>query len=125
MLTHAVLLQVRTLLDAVTCSSLMKVVKTLAAPPASIKKSKQQTATDCDDMEIDNDFEASHSQADSTKANLASCTVIVQNLAILLESFGLRDQPDNMRAIVDALVETTRRVTTGASTTAGHAVDAT
>ena len=109
--------QVRTLLDAVTCSSLLKVVKTLAAPPSSNKKAQQPAATDeHDDMDIDTEStapDAACSQVVSTNTKLASCAVIVKNIATLLQSFGMRDQPDNMRAIVDTLVEVTRHVTTG------------
>lgn len=107
----------RTLLDAVTCSSLLKVVKTLAAPPSSNKKAQQPAATDeHDDMDIDTEStepDAACSQAVSTKIKLVSCAIIVKNIAALLQSFGLRDQPDNMRAIVDTLVDVTRHVTTG------------
>ena len=120
--------QVRTLLDAVTCSSLLKVVKTLAAPSPSNKKAQQQAATDeHDDMDIDTEStepDAACSQAVSTKTKLLSCAVIVKNVAALLQSFGLRDQPDNMRAIVDTLVDVTRHVTTGrpADAAASHAL---
>ena len=109
-----VFVQVRTLLDAVTCSSLVKVVKALATPAVPSRKGKQQAATDeGDDMVVDNEPEQAYSQADTTKANLGNCAVIVKNLAILLQSFGMRDQPDNMRTLVDALVEVTRHVTAG------------
>lgn len=101
----------RTLLDAVTCSSLVKTVKSLAAPSTSNNKSnkcKQQAASDeHEDMEVDDNNALAHSQAGSTKASLLSCSVIVQNVAILLEKHGMRDQPDNLRMIIDALVETT------------------
>ena len=102
------------MLDAVTCSSLIKVVKALAVQAVPSRKGKQQAATDeGDDMNVDNEPEQVYSPADSTKANLGNCAVIVKNLAILLQSFGMRDQPDNMRTLVDALVEVTRHVPAG------------
>ena len=113
-MTHVVLPQVGTFLDAVTCSSLTKVIKGLAAPRSVSKKPAQQPAEEAgDDMDLDADSQPASNQANDAKQLWAQCAVTINNLAALLQRFGMRDQPDILRTIVDALVEVSRQSTSG------------
>ena len=82
--------------------------------PVSGKSAKQQAAVETvEEMDLDVDSGPASSHAGDTKQNWAQCTVIINNLAVLLLQFGLRDQPDILRTIVDAVVELTRQYVTG------------
>lgn len=105
-----------------TCSSLTKIIRGLGLPkPAGKKSAKQHAADDTvEDMDIDAGTEPASSHAGNAKQIWAQCTMIINNLAGLLLHFGMRDQPDLLRNIVDALVELTRQSMTGSSVSASQ-----
>ena len=100
------------MLDVVTASSLLKLVRGLVAPVSVAKASKKQ-ADDAEDMDVDDTEPAGGQAAPTSSAASAECAIIINNLADLFQHFGFRDQPDIVRSVVETLPQVTRQCTTG------------
>ncbi len=106
------LLQVLSFLDVVTSSSLLKLVRGLLTPKAAPKGKKKEN-TEAEDMDIDEDEPVESNAAPSSKSLSTECSNIINNLADLFQHFGLRDQPDIVRAMIETLAHVTRNCTAG------------
>ena len=104
--------QVLSLLDVVSVSSILKLVKTLVAP-RPVVKSNSKESVHVEDMDIDGNEE--ESVVTSSKSALSECTIIINNLADLFEYFGVRDQADIIRVVIETLTQITRECTGGTS----------
>ena len=108
------LLQVLSLLDNVTASSLLKLVQAQATPKAPVKR-KKETA-EPEDMEVDADDNIAQSTGSTRHTGstvLRDCATIISNLADLFQHFGIRDQPDIVRSTIETLAQVTRLCSAG------------
>lgn len=101
-------------LDVVTSSSLLKLVRGLAAPSAAPKGKKKQKA-EAEDMDIDDNDAAERSTPPASSMTTQECCIVINNLADLLQHFGIRDQPDIVRAVIETLAHVTRHCPAGVS----------
>ncbi len=109
-------------LDVVTSSSLLKLVRGFTAPLAAPKGKKKQKA-EAEDMDIDDNDAAERSAPPASSMTTQECCIVINNLADLLQHFGIRDQPDIVRAVIETLVHVTRHCSAGASRVAFCAYD--
>jgi len=109
-------------LDVVTSSSLLKLVRGLAAPSAAPKGKKKQKA-EAEDMDIDDNDTADRSAPPASSMTTQECCIVINNLADLLQHFGIRDQPDIVRAIIETLAHVARHCSAGVSHVAFPAYD--
>ena len=109
-------------LDVVTSSSLLKLVRGFTAPLAAPKGKKKQKA-EAEDMDIDDNDAAERSAPPASSMTTTECCIVINNLADLLQHFGIRDQPDIVRAVIETLAHVTRHCSAGVSNVAFHAYD--
>lgn len=107
------LLQVLSLLDNVTASSLLKLVQAQTAPKAPVKRKKENAEPE--DMEVDADNHVAPSKGPTHTGSMAlgDCATVISNLADLFQYFGIRDQPDIVRSTIETLAQVTRLCTAG------------
>ncbi len=101
-------------LDVVTSSSLLKLVRGLTAPSAVPNEKKKQKA-EAEDMDVDDSDAAERSAPLAISMTTQECCIVINNLADLLQHFGIRDQPDIVRAIIETLAHVTRHCPAGVS----------
>jgi len=101
-------------LDVVTSSSLLKLVRGLTASSAAPKGKKKQKA-EAEDMNIDDNDTAERSAPPAGSMTTQECCIVINNLADLLQHFGIRDQPDIVRAVIETLAHVTRHCSAGVS----------
>ena len=107
--------QVLSFLDAVTSSSLLKLVRGMVAPTAAPKaQKKKQQDTKAEYMDDDGEDPAETSAAATGSMNTNECCIVIKNLAELFQHFGIRDQPDTVRAVIETLAAVTRQCSAGA-----------
>ena len=109
-------------LDVVTSSSLLKLVRGFTAPLAAPKGKKKQKA-EAEDMDIDDNDTADRSAPPASSMTTQECCIVINNLADLLQHFGIRDQPDIVHAVIETLAHVTRHCSAGASRVAFCAYD--
>jgi len=109
-------------LDVVTSSSLLKLVRGLTASSAAPKGKKKQKA-EAEDMNIDDNDTAERSAPPAGSMTTQECCIVINNLADLLQHFGIRDQPDIVRAVIETLAHVTRHCSAGVSHVAFRAYD--
>ena len=111
-LIYSPLQQVLSFLDLVTASSLMKLIKGVITPKTA-PKGKKKESTQAEDMEVDDDEPGETSVALCSKVTTAECAIMITNLADLFQHFGIRDQPDILRTVIETLAYITKHCTTG------------
>lgn len=79
--------------DRMSSSSLLKLLRQAHKPKPAPSKD--------DDVEMEDADEPTESQSDRW-------TDVVRNLAHLMNSFGLRDQPDTLRAVIETMADVAR-----------------
>lgn len=70
---------------------------------------------EAEDMDIDDNDAAKCSAPPASSMTPRECCIVINNLADLLQHFGIRDQPDVVRAVVETLAHVTRHCSAGVS----------
>ena len=87
----------------------------MVAPTAATKaQKKKQQHTEAEYMDEDDENSAETSAAATGSMNTNECCIVINNLADLFQHFGIRDQPDTVRAVIETLAAVTRQCSSGA-----------